>query len=275
MSDGGETRGAPRPPGGRERGERGAGLRGILVGLAILALAGLVAYLLAERNARRWFLVQDDGALYVKRGVLFPVGSLPFKTDDPELARAYAPLTPPPGTRLGEERAFDDRAALDQALYEMLARWARDDLTTGKPELVERALSWLGRAERLQGLSAAQQDDLKKLRAESGFFEARRFLETAVDALRQARERLRLSAESSSSHAGEAGAALKRVDPAIDEIFQAGRLLAPSRPAEEPAPVPAGPKAEGGAAAPGPRREGEPAPPTSAPEGEPAPVGGT
>jgi hypothetical protein len=243
MAGAGETRSASRPRARRSRGERGVGLRGVLVGVAVVALAALVAYLLAERNARRWFLVQEEGTLYVKRGVLFPVGSLPFKTGDPELARAYAPLAPPPGTRLGEARAFDDRAALDQALYEMLARWARADVATEKPELVERALSWVGRAERLQGLSAAQQDDLRKLRAESGFFEARRFLETAADALRQARERLRLAAGSSSPHAGDAGEALKRVEPTIDEIFQAGKLLAPGRPAHEPAPA-AGSSAE-------------------------------
>ena len=244
--------GACRPPARRSRGERGAGLRGLLVAVAVVALVALVAYLLAERNARRWFLVQEDGTLYVKKGVLFPVGSLPFKTDDPELARAYAPLTPPPGTKLGEERAFDDRAALDQALYEMLARWARGDVATEKPELVERALSWLGRAQRLQGLSAAQQDDLRKLRAESGYFEARRFLEAAVDALRQARERLQLAAGSSSSHAGDAGEALKRIDPTIDEIFQAGKLLTPGRAVHEPPPAPAaspperGPAPDGG-----------------------------
>jgi hypothetical protein len=252
---------------------RGASLRGMVVGLAIVALTALVAYLLAERNARQWFLVQEDGTLYVKRGVLFPVGSLPFKTDDPDLARAYAPFTVPPGTKLGEERAFDDRAALDQALYEMLARWARDDLLTGKAELVERGLTWLGRAERLQGLSAAQQDDLRKLRAESGFFEARRFLETAVEALRQARERLRLSAGSPSSHAGEAGEALKRIDPAIDEVFQAGRLLAPGQPAQESAPSPAGSAAEGKPAPPAPPPEGAPAPPGPPAEGAP-PAGG-
>ena len=59
-------------------------------------------------------------------------------------------------------------------------------------------------------LSSAQREDLKALRAESGFFEARQLLDKGADALRQARERLRLTAASSSSHAGEAGEVLLR-----------------------------------------------------------------
>jgi len=200
--------------------------RSTVLTLAIVLLLGLVGWLLAERNARQWSLVYEEGTLSVKKGVLFPVGRQAFKTDDPLLAQAYAPLKPPPGVKLDDERTFDDRAGLDQALYELLARWARDDLATERSEMVERALSWLARADKLAGLSAAQRDDLRNLRAESGFFEARQLLERGAEALRQARERLRLTAGSSSSHAGEAGEVLRRIDPLVDDVYRAGRLLA-------------------------------------------------
>ncbi len=243
-----------RTPPGRgarsSRWQRGASGRGFLVAVGVVALVASVAYLLAERNARQWFLVYEDGTLYVKKGVMLPVGRQAFKTDDPELAQAYAPLKPPPGAKLSEERAFDDRAGLDQALYEMLARWAREDVATERPEMIERALAWVGRAERLQGVSAAQRDDLKALRAESGFFEARQLLEKAADALRQARERLRLAAGSSSPHAGEAGEALKRIEPMVEEIFRAGRLLTRGRAAQEPPAPPAPPATIAAPAAP-------------------------
>jgi hypothetical protein len=222
--------------------------------LAIVLLLGLVAWLLSERNARRWSLVVEDGMLSVKKGIMLPVGSQAFKTDDPALAQAYAPLKVPPGAKLEEERSFDDRSALDQALYEILARWAREDIATERPEMIERALSWLGRAERLAGLSAAQREDLKAIRAESGFFEARQLLEKGADAVRQARERLRLTAASSSPHAGDAGEALRRVEPIADELYRAGRILAPtaaraSAPAGNPAPAPASAPAPAPAAA--------------------------
>ncbi len=224
--------------GARRRGERGAGARGFLLAIAVVALVGVVAYLLAERNSRQWFLVAEDGSLHVKKGIMFPMGRQAFKTDDPSLAQAYAPLKPPPGTKLDEERVFEDRAGLDQALYEMLARWARDDIASEKPEMVERALTGIARAERLQGISAAQRDDLRALRAESGFFEARQLLDKAADALRQARERLRLTSGSSSPHAGDAGEALKLVEPMVDDVYRAGRLLSPTRGAPEAPPRP-------------------------------------
>ena len=204
--------------------------RSTFMGLAIVVLLGLVGWLLAERNARQYALVYEDGLLSVKRGILFPVGRQSFKTDDPALAQAYAPLKPPPGAKLEDERVFEDRSALDQALYELMARWARDDIASERGERVEEALALISRAEKLAGLSNAERDDLRNLRAESGFFEARQLLERSADALRQARERLRLASDSSSPHAGEAGETLRRIDPLVDELYRASRLLAPGGP---------------------------------------------
>jgi hypothetical protein len=225
--------------------ERGAGGRSTLLTVAVLALIGIVFYLLSERNARQWSLVTEDGMLTVKKGIMFPMGRQAFKTDDPALAQAYAPVKPPPGAKLDDERSFDDRAGLDQALYELLAKWARDDIAAEKPELIERALTWLSRADRLAGLSAAQREDLRALRAESGYFEARQLLDKGADAVRQARERLRLTAASSSPHAGDASEVLRRVDPLVDELYRAGRLLTPpgsARPEpQQPAPSAAAP----------------------------------
>jgi len=201
--------------------------RSTIMSLAIVVLLGLVGWLLAERNARQYALVYEDGVLSVKRGILFPVGRQTFKTDDPNLAEAYAPLRPPPGAKLDDERVFDDRSGLDQALYEILARWARDDISSERGERVEEALTLLSRAEKLAGISAAQREDLRNLRAESGFFEARQLLERSADALRQARERLRLTSDSSSPHAGDAGETLRRIDPLVDELYQASRMLSP------------------------------------------------
>jgi hypothetical protein len=215
--------------------------RSAVMTLAVLLLLGLVGWLLSERNARQWALIYEDGTLSVKKGLLFPVGRQSFKTDDPAQAQAYAPLKPPPGAKLEEERSFEDRTGLDQALYELLARWARADIATERPEMMERALAWLARADRLANISSAQREDLKNLRAESGYFEARQLLDKGAEALRQARERLRLTAASSSSHAGEAGDVLRRVDPIVDEVYRASRLLAPAgsrTPAEAEAPQP-------------------------------------
>jgi len=218
------------------QGERGSAARSLLLTLAVLALLAVVAYLLSERNARQYTLVLEDGVLSVKKGLMAPMGRQAFKTSDPALAAAYAPLKPPPGFAWKEEQEFEDRATLDQALYELLAKWARDDIASEKPELVERAMDWLGRADKLPGISGAQREDLRALRAESGYFEARRLLDKTAESLRQARERLRLTAGSSSRHAGDAGAALRRIDPMVDELYQAARTLggSPTAPSTPP-----------------------------------------
>jgi len=224
------------------RAERGAGGRRALAWMAILALLGVVLWLASERNSRQYFLVSEDGLLSVKRGLPLPVGRQAFKTDDAQLLQAYAPFRAPAGAQLPAEQAFEERAGLDQALYELLARWARDDIQGEKPELLERGVGFVGRAERLANISAAQREDLRALRAESGFFEARQLLERAVEQARQARERLRLSAQSTSPHAGDATEALKAVEPAVEQLHRAARLVSPpARRAESPAASPAGP----------------------------------
>lgn len=246
-----------------------------MVAIAILALVGVVLWLLAERNARQWSLVYDDGWLTVKKGILFPVGRQAFKTDDPALAQAYAPLKPPPGAKLDEERTFDDRAGLDQALYELLARWTRDDIATEKPELVERALQWLGRADRLAGLSQAQREDLRALRAEAGFFEGRQLLEKSADALREARERLRLTAASPSPHARAAEETVRRLDPLVEELYGAIRALSPpvAQPTSAAPPTPGAQQPAAGEPAPAaPVPPSSPPPTTAAPPAAPRPA---
>lgn len=221
------------------RSQAGAAGRTFLAWVAILLLAGVALWLLSERNARQYFLVAEEGQLLVKRGMLAPYGRQSFKTDDPQLLAAYAPVRPPPTAQLPPEQTFDDRAGLDQALYERLARWAREDIAGERAENLERASGYVARAERLAGISAAQREDLRALRAESGFFEARQLLERSAEALRQARERLRLTSQSASPRAGDAAEALKAVEPALEQLHQTAKLLAPASPRRlDPVPAP-------------------------------------
>jgi hypothetical protein len=145
-------------------------------------------------------------------------------------------VKPPPGAPAPGERAFDDRAALDQALYDLLSRWARDDIATEKPELVARGLAWVARAERLAGVSAAQREDLRALRGESGYYEALWLLERGAEDLRLAREKLRLAADSPTRHSADAFVLLRRLDPLVEEAFKT--QASSPRPGEKPAPPP-------------------------------------
>jgi hypothetical protein len=220
-------------------------MKGMLAWLAILGLLALVVWLVSERNARSWHLVPDEGRLVVMRGMMLPAGRTTFQTSDPALAQAYAPLVAPPGKPLPPERTFEERALLDQALYDVMAGWAREEIASGDPARLERGLGYLTRAEKLPGLSPAQRDDLGALRAESGFQEGLRLLGRAAEELRDAAEKLRRASNSRSTHAADAGILLKDVEPALEAangaLRQASRIAKPPAPeaAAQPAPEPA------------------------------------
>jgi hypothetical protein len=198
-------------------------LRQLLAWVLILGLGGLALWLASKQNARRWVLVPEEGQLVVKKGLLFPAGRGSLKSDDPHLLQLYAPIQPPPGAALPPEQSFDDRSALDQALYDVLSKWARDDIAEEKPEPMARGLGYLSRAERLPGISAAQREDLKVLRAEYGFHEARQLLERGANDLRLAREKLKLAADSPGRRAGDALLLLRRLEPLVEETHKLSR----------------------------------------------------
>ncbi len=217
---------------------RGGGMRGALLWIAVLLLLGLVVWLASERNARTWYLVPDEGRLVVMRGVMLPVGRRAFESQDPALAQAYAPVVPPPGKTLPPEQSFEERSLVDQALFTVLAGWARDEIASADPVRLDRALAYLSRAEKLPGLSPAQRDELEGLRAESGFHEARRLVAKAASELRDAADKLRRAAGSRSARAAEANALLRDVEPALDAALGAERAAGVREkptPAEPPA----------------------------------------
>jgi len=217
----------------------GAAGKAFLAWMVILALVAAVVYLVSERNTRTWALSPEEGRLIVKRGLLLPVGRMEYKTSDPRLAKVYGPLVPPTGKGLPLERIFSDQAELDRALYDLLGSWAREDVASGDPARLERGLGYLERAMELPGISASQREDLAALRAESGYYEARRLLEKARAELAEAADKLRLTAGSRFAHAADAQTLLHELGPAIDATAAAIRAGG-SAPAPEPPPPPDG-----------------------------------
>jgi hypothetical protein len=240
--------------------------RSPLLFLLAVGLALAVAWLLAERNARQWWLVPEDGKVAVKKGVLFVAGKATFKSADPEMSRTYAPVTPPPGAAPVAEASFDDRAALDQALFEMLAGWAREDVRSEQMDRMERARAYLARAARLAGISASQRDQLRALQAETAFQEGADGLRSGAESLRRALESMRLAAGAQGPVAAEADAIRKALEPVAASAgqlmleasrFAAERYRTPPRtdgkPGGDEAPAPgAGPTKAAGAGAPSP-----------------------
>jgi hypothetical protein len=229
---------------------RGAAGRTLLTWIAILALLAAVGWLLCERNAHSWYLVPDEGRVVVMKGLFLPLGRQEFRSSDPVQARVYAPLVPPTGKSPPEERAFGEQGDLDRALYDLLSAWAREDVAIGEPARLERGLGYLERAIELPGISSAQREDLAALRAESGYYEARRLLEKARAELAEAAEKLRLTAGSRSPRAADAQVLLRELGPALDAAVAAARSAGPTSPL--PAPVSPPPPSPGQAASPPP-----------------------
>jgi hypothetical protein len=223
----------------------GAGMKGALAWVLVLLLLALVVWLVSERNARTWYLVPDEGRLVVMKGVLLPMGRSAFESAEPSLAQAYAPVVPPPGKTLPAEQSFEERSLLDQALFQLLAGWAREEIASGDGAHLERGLGYVARAEKLPGVSPAQREDLASLRAESGFHEALKLVDRAAEELRDAAEKLRRAAGSRSPHATDAAALLRDVEPAVQAALGAVRSAKASAPAPAPAPAAAPAPASG------------------------------
>jgi hypothetical protein len=209
---------------------RGSVVKSMLAWLVILGLAGVVFWLASERNGRQYYLLPEGGKLVVEKGMTLPLGRRSIEAEEPALANTYAPLALPSGAPIPQERVFTDRAGLDQAIYDLLAKWTRDDLASEEPEKLQRGLDYVSRAEKLAGLSASQRDDLALLRAESGFYQARGLISRGAETLRLAREKLRIASETTGRYAAEASVLLRRIDPIVGNALELAREAAGARP---------------------------------------------
>ncbi|HTP50560.1 MAG TPA: hypothetical protein VMK42_07680 [Anaeromyxobacteraceae bacterium] len=228
--------------------------RSPLTWLVVVGLGILVLYLLADKNSREWWLVPEEGKLTVKKGIFFPTGKTAFKSDDPELTRTYAPVLPPQGTPLPAERSFDDRAALDQAFFELLAAWAKADIHSEQLDRMQRAREYLERAARLSGVSPAEREELKVMQGETAFSEATWHLGQGSESLRHALDQLRLASEARGPVAAEALSLLRALEPVIaganQSMLEASRFNAEryrSAPPAGEAAAPPAPAPDGGA----------------------------
>ncbi|MBI5542616.1 MAG: IF-2 protein [Deltaproteobacteria bacterium] len=203
-----------------------------LVFLFMVALAGAVVWLLSMMHARTYAVEQRESELWVMRGRELPTGFVPYRPVDKALAQAYAPL-PLLGDSPGEllNGPFDDRDALDQALFRTLKGWIDVRLESEDPERRGQSLRLLKRVELFTGISADQREQLRDLQAKVSFFEGRARLEEAELALREAVERLRLAAQTRNRYAAEAGDLYERTAGLAEQLSRATRLASAAHPA--------------------------------------------
>ncbi|MDF1565055.1 MAG: hypothetical protein P1V51_18605, partial [Deltaproteobacteria bacterium] len=168
----------------------GQRLKSLAILLAFLALTFALLYFVAQQNSRRYFLVAEEGNLVVKRGIFFPVGEKPYTPDEPRLAQAYASIPLPPEGFEAGKASFNERADLDQALFDLLIEWARDRIQSGDPSRLERGIAYLRRAETLPAYTIAQEQALATLEGQVAFYEAEHLLREGSGRIAEAVRRL-------------------------------------------------------------------------------------
>ena|GEM_PF-2424520 len=205
----------PEPPAPRGRVMR------LFVGALVLGLAGATLYLLADRNSRFYYLSQEGRRLVVYRGAWLPSGKRPYLPDDPHTARIYAPIElPEEAPAVGEQR-FSERQDLDRALFDLLADLAEERIRSEDERRMREGFALVERAGLLPGITGAQAERLRSLRAELSFYEGRAHLERALVELRQAREKLEYATESSSARGENAARLLRTIAPATEALSRA------------------------------------------------------
>jgi len=224
----------------------GRALKQLVLTLLVLGMAGAVAFLLSQLNARTFTLEVLSDQLVVMKGRMLPWGAVPYQPSDSRLADTYAPI-PLEGHGVATlvTQRFTERDELDRALYPVLEALARPRIATDEPAVVERGVYYLRRAERLSGLSEEQRAALKRMTAEVAYYQARQKLDEARKLIAEALAQLKLASESDNRHSSSATQMLSKVTPSTtaleDALREAVHTLSAPRAKENPAPAPATP----------------------------------
>jgi hypothetical protein len=196
----------------------------LVVTLVVLALLGVVGLLLSQLNARTFTLQAQDGKLLIMKGRMLPLGSEPYRPSDPVLAASYAPIDLLGGGAAGLDGArFEERDALDRALFQFLEGLARPRLVSDDPAILQQGLLALARMQKLGGITDEQRRTLRSLESEVAFFQARTRLDQGRRDIAEALTQLRLAADSGSRHARAAHRMLSAVEPASNALEEALR----------------------------------------------------
>ena len=195
----------------------------LFISIFLLALAALIFFLLSERNARLFKLeLNESGALTVMRGRHLPVGFAPWTPQDLQLAETYAPFVLDQAARAGLDlnRVYEERDALDRALFDMHREAIEQRAGQSDAATLEEVVRLLRRAERLPGLSDEQKRQLRDLQIRTAYFEGRQRLREAGALLQQAISKLRLATE------GERGRYTSAAESLLSAIQDSARLIA-------------------------------------------------
>ncbi len=207
----------------------------IVAALVILALLGVIVYLLALLNSKKYFLVPEGGELVVKKGVFFLAGNDRFRPTDPGLAGLYEPVELPPGYRGGAQE-FDDLPSLNTELAGVMLQHAEVWVFSQDDATYRKGVGYLARLGKLNGLSQGQLKSIEALLADVDYLEARSAYAGVEQTLEDALRKFRKSRLNEVSRFKDTEAWILRVQRLLDAIRESKE--GPKPPAPEPPPAP-------------------------------------
>lgn len=190
--------------------------RNLVILTLILGLGGAALYGASLVNSRTYMLEVRSGQLVVLKGKLMPTGADPWVPNDAALVDTYAPIDLEGNNALTVNgQKFEDRDALDRALFQVIEMLARPRLSSDAPKDLDKGLALVRRAERLNGLTEAQRTELKKMQTDVAYYLARIRIDEARRQLEEGLAQLKLAAESDSKTRTQAALMLLAVEPQV------------------------------------------------------------
>jgi hypothetical protein len=216
---------------------RGGALSKLVLWLLVIGLLAAVWWLASERNLRRFAWRTDGSVLTIAKGRFFPIGMANVASDDPQLGKVYGPIPIPQGAKVTDQE-FEDQTALDRALFDLIAQWARADSQKADEKSIAQAGNLVDRATALPGLTAEQHQQLAGLRGELAFTSAKQELMQAAKLVLSARRKLQSVEEGGGEHALEAAPMLRPLEGIQGLLEDASRSKQPGAPAPQKADAP-------------------------------------
>ncbi len=206
----------PAPP--RPRRKKGGGAKLLFISLVVLALAGIIVYLLSLLNSKTFFLVPEDGELVVKKGIFFPVGSELYQPPEPGLAALYAPIDLPDELKHAGPMEFDDLPSLNREFGKYLIGLATTLVFSDDEGQYKKGRAYLERVRKLHGLDPAQVDRVKSLRADVDYIEAKRAYLGVERTLERALKKFKQAETFGSGRFGDAGEWINKIETLLEAI---------------------------------------------------------
>lgn len=178
----GRTHSAGESPYGDGSKGKGKGKAKVILWLLLILLifaGGLAFYYFSNKNNHTYYVLQEETAVLVKRGIFFPTGSRLYQDHG-----AFAPLPVSESFKM-EPVKVDDARQVDRILFDILKKEITAALHNRTPESLDQAKEYLRRA-RLLDVPEHEFDKLMQVRGDIALGEAQSILSNIAPLLRTA-----------------------------------------------------------------------------------------